>query len=302
MATAADLTTACVRAWDDERLADVAPRLTKVGGHHCAVFERVGEKFLGLVRMVDVAAYANPGNRLLADLIASVEPLRVRSDESAESTAEIFEQYGLAEVVVVDPFGAFVGVATAQSALAWTVRELRRKNAELALRAVSQESLESLTETATPDGLPVLVVEDHESSRWALVRILGSRGIRAISVGSVADALKLTRYQRFAAVLSDIGLPDGNGYELMAILQAQYNVPCISMTAFDELAEPPGQKNVQLTAHLTKPLHIQDIDTVVEVLKSVIARSFPVKVGNEVGIQAQGSKARTRPNRDWEGS
>jgi DNA-binding NtrC family response regulator len=91
--------------------------------------------------------------------------------------------------------------------------------------------------------------------------------------------LKLTRYQRFAAVLSDIGLPDGNGYELMAILQAQYNMPCISMTAFDELDGPPGQRNLQLTAHLTKPLHIQDIDTVVELLKSVIARPAPIKVG-----------------------
>lgn len=272
MARAADLTTACVRGWADERLSDVASRLKEIGGHYCAVFERAGEKFLGLIRLADVAGYANAGNRLLADLLSSIEPLRIQSDESAENTAEIFEKYKLSEVVVVDPFGAFLGVATAQSVLSWAVRELRGKTAEPPPRPLDQGRIESPAEKSTPDDLPVLVVEDHESSRWALVRILSSRGVHAISVGSITDALQITQYQRFAAVISDIGLPDGNGYELMKGLQEQFHLPCIAMTAFDDLSEPPGQNSVELLARLTKPLHIQDIDTVMEALRPVLGR------------------------------
>jgi CheY-like chemotaxis protein len=64
----------------------------------------------------------------------------------------------------------------------------------------------------------ILVVEDHPDSRRVTALILGRAGYEVVSAASKADALKLCETQSINILVGDIGLPDGDGYELMTEL------------------------------------------------------------------------------------
>ncbi|MBU6410674.1 MAG: response regulator [Verrucomicrobia bacterium] len=65
----------------------------------------------------------------------------------------------------------------------------------------------------------ILLVEDHEPTRIALAQLLERRQYKVTAAGSIAEARALASAQTFQLLISDIGLPDGSGYELMAELQ-----------------------------------------------------------------------------------
>ena len=64
----------------------------------------------------------------------------------------------------------------------------------------------------------LLVVEDHEPTLKVLARLLRKQGHEVHTAGSVRAALALAATQLFDPVISDIGLPDGNGIDLMVQL------------------------------------------------------------------------------------
>src|SRR5690606_2716238 len=61
----------------------------------------------------------------------------------------------------------------------------------------------------------ILLVEDHEPTRAPLTRLLVRRGYDVVAVGSATAALEAAAAGNFDLVLSDIGLPDGDGFTLM---------------------------------------------------------------------------------------
>jgi len=269
MSTSADLIASRVaRGRAEERLSDIAARMESAGAHHCAVFEEDGGRFIGIVRLRDVASQGNASHRILADLVSAVQPLVIRADEPARTTVELFESHGLSEAVVVDRSGGFVGIATAESVLAWTVRELRRiQTAPAAGGPTEAPGTGSTPGQVTPlNAIPVLVVEDHDASRAVLARLLETRGCQVCAVGSVAEALKAVQDRRFELVISDVGLPDGDGYALMGVLQAQQGLRCIAMTGFGRQPDRRDEGGLNLLAHLTKPIDIRALETVLATL------------------------------------
>ena len=79
-------------------------------------------------------------------------------------------------------------------------------------------------------GLRVLFVEDHESTRTALVYLLNRRHYKVAAAGSLAEARQMCRQGEFDLVLSDIGLPDGDGYALMSELRDGHGLKGIALT------------------------------------------------------------------------
>lgn len=65
------------------------------------------------------------------------------------------------------------------------------------------------------DDVSVLIVDDEADGRMLVARILEGRGARVTAASSAAQALELMCRQRFDVFLSDIGMPDMDGYELM---------------------------------------------------------------------------------------
>jgi PAS domain S-box-containing protein len=106
----------------------------------------------------------------------------------------------------------------------------------------------------------VLLIEDHEPSRVALARLLSTRQVEVIHAGSAAEALEKAALHSVDLVISDIGLPDGNGYDLMAALKARYGTRGIALSGYGADADIDRSQQAGFLAHLTKPVRIQALE------------------------------------------
>jgi PAS domain S-box-containing protein len=106
----------------------------------------------------------------------------------------------------------------------------------------------------------VLLVEDHDSSRHALARLLTHRKIEVIEASSAGEALNKAKEQRFDLVISDIGLPDRSGYDLMAALQTAYGSRGIALSGYGSQEDISRSEKAGFMAHLTKPVQAQALD------------------------------------------
>src|SRR6185312_3089 len=64
-------------------------------------------------------------------------------------------------------------------------------------------------------GLRILLVEDHAPTRAVLAHLLEGRNYVVVTAGSISEGRVLGLREEFDLLITDIGLPDGNGYELM---------------------------------------------------------------------------------------
>jgi PAS domain S-box-containing protein len=109
-------------------------------------------------------------------------------------------------------------------------------------------------------GLRILLVEDHEPTRAALEYLLVRRNYKVKSAASVADARALARTEAFDLVVSDIGLPDGNGYDLMAELRGAFGLKGIALTGYGMDRDVIAAQNAGFVAHLTKPIRVESLE------------------------------------------
>jgi CheY-like chemotaxis protein/anti-sigma regulatory factor (Ser/Thr protein kinase) len=109
-------------------------------------------------------------------------------------------------------------------------------------------------------GRRILLVEDHEPTRTALARLLARRDYKVMTASSVAEARALVRREKFDLVVSDIGLPDGNGYALMSELRDEFGLKGIALTGYGTEQDVSRAQNSGFVAHLTKPVRIEALE------------------------------------------
>ena len=80
--------------------------------------------------------------------------------------------------------------------------------------------------------LRLLIVEDHADSAIVLGKLLKGLGYAVKTATTAATALALAGEDRFDIVISDLGLPDMTGYELMKQLKAKYEITGIAMSGY----------------------------------------------------------------------
>lgn len=110
----------------------------------------------------------------------------------------------------------------------------------------------------------LLLVEDHEPTRKVLARLLVRRGYEVTSCATATDALAATHQKAFDFVVSDIGLPDGNGFQLMQTLRDRYNLTGIALTGFGAEDDIRRSRESGFLVHLTKPVDIQKLDAALQ--------------------------------------
>jgi len=116
-------------------------------------------------------------------------------------------------------------------------------------------------ENQKPETIQVLLVEDHESTRTTLAHLLTRRRYQVKTAATVAEARKLAAQQKFHLVISDIGLPDGNGFDLMSELRAQdADLQGIALTGYGMEEDIARSQNAGFARHLTKPIRVQALD------------------------------------------
>ncbi len=78
----------------------------------------------------------------------------------------------------------------------------------------------------------VLLVEDNEDTRSVLSQLLTARNYKVITANSLGSARQLARQNTFDFLISDLGLPDGDGTELMNELHESQGLKGIAMTGY----------------------------------------------------------------------
>ncbi len=123
--------------------------------------------------------------------------------------------------------------------------------------------------------LRLLVVEDHADTSRALKTLLSQEGFTVTTAGDVASALALARSETFDFLVSDLGLPDATGYELMEQMQGIQPLRGIAMSGYG--MEEDVRKSMQsgFCEHLVKPIKIPELLAAIQRLSAGDSRSRP---------------------------
>jgi signal transduction histidine kinase len=119
--------------------------------------------------------------------------------------------------------------------------------------------------------LHVLLVEDHEPTSIVLARLLQRRGFHVVVAATVAKALKAVETAAFDLVISDIGLPDGDGYALMETLKARYDLPGIAVSGYGMQEDIFRSEDAGFLAHITKPVSVRALEAALDLVLPMIA-------------------------------
>ncbi|MEU1531506.1 response regulator transcription factor [Streptomyces fagopyri] len=105
----------------------------------------------------------------------------------------------------------------------------------------------------------VLVVEDDQFVRSALIRHLTDASHTVRSVGTALEALREVAHFPFDVVILDLGLPDLDGAEALKMLRGITDVPVIIATARDDETEIVRLLNDGADDYLTKPFSVEHL-------------------------------------------
>lgn len=108
--------------------------------------------------------------------------------------------------------------------------------------------------------LRILLVEDQADTARAMQRLLALDGHEVQWAADVAAALRLTAAHKFDLLLSDLGLPDGSGLDLMRLLREKGStLPGIVLSGYGQDEDLTRSREAGFSAHLIKPLNRQMI-------------------------------------------
>jgi CheY-like chemotaxis protein/anti-sigma regulatory factor (Ser/Thr protein kinase) len=136
---------------------------------------------------------------------------------------------------------------------------------EAARNAAPAKPPEDLPSGITPRTIRILLVEDHEPTRTTLTGLLLRRRYQVSAAATAAEARALAGARSFDLLITDIGLPDGNGYDLMNELGQKNHLRGIALTGYGMEHDVARSETAGFDAHLTKPVRIQSLEAALEV-------------------------------------
>ena len=126
------------------------------------------------------------------------------------------------------------------------------------------------SEAASSDnvGGNVLLVEDHDDTASVLARSLRRRGFSVRIASSVQSGVMLFEREHFDLLISDIGLPDGTGADLLDRISQIRRVPAIALSGYGMEHDVDRSREAGFVEHLTKPV---SWDALFEAIQRVLA-------------------------------
>ena len=120
--------------------------------------------------------------------------------------------------------------------------------------------------------LRILLVEDHEDTNRSLTNLLRRRGYEVEPAHSVRSALDLAARGHFDVLVSDIGLPDGSGIDLMQALNDDTPALRIALTGYGMEEDVQKTLEVGFDHHLVKPIDLNKLDALIQNAGSATSR------------------------------
>ncbi|HEV2331339.1 MAG TPA: response regulator [Verrucomicrobiae bacterium] len=140
-------------------------------------------------------------------------------------------------------------------------------------KAKASSGLEEVQQGGIAKGIRILLVEDHEPTRTTLASLLARRNYDVVAAGSVHEARTLAKERSFDLLITDIGLPDGNGYDLMNELGKERPLRGIALTGYGMEHDVARSENAGFDAHLTKPVRIQSLEAALDATAKLIDKA-----------------------------
>jgi len=117
--------------------------------------------------------------------------------------------------------------------------------------------------------LRILLVEDHGVSAKMMRMVLAAEGHTVELAGDAVTALELSDRRAFDLLISDLGLPDGSGHDLMRQLRDRgHKFPGIALSGYGQAEDVQRSYEAGFAVHLTKPA---SREAVIEAIAAVAA-------------------------------
>jgi signal transduction histidine kinase/ActR/RegA family two-component response regulator len=119
-----------------------------------------------------------------------------------------------------------------------------------------------------PNSLPkttklrILVVDDHEDTRRVLARLLKAKGHEVLTAIDVTSGMEAATRENVDVLLSDIGLPDGTGYELIGRAKALQSFVGIAISGFGTAEDIRRATEAGFAHHLLKPVNFEHLEAI----------------------------------------
>jgi signal transduction histidine kinase/CheY-like chemotaxis protein len=113
-------------------------------------------------------------------------------------------------------------------------------------------------------GIKVLVVDDEPDARDLIQRVLAECDAQVLTAGSAAEALALVKAEKPHVLVSDIGMPEVDGYELLRRVRALGptrggNLPAVALTAFARSEDRTRALHAGFLVHVSKPVEPSEL-------------------------------------------
>jgi signal transduction histidine kinase len=190
---------------------------------------------------------------------------------SAEALPQIFRAFEQGDVTGKHRYGGLgLGLAISQAIVSVHRGTIQAASEGVGKGAVFSISLSTVEAPAnTPAGksthapstpaLRLLVVEDHAATREVLRRLLTHSGHHVTLAGTKEEALAAFAASQPDVVISDLGLPDGSGIDLMRELQQRRKIPGIALSGYGMENDLKLTQEAGFVAHLVKPINSEQL-------------------------------------------
>ena len=136
--------------------------------------------------------------------------------------------------------------------------------AEEAAKRIEEEK-EHIRQEHEGSPCEILLVEDHRDTATMMKALLEDAGYTVYVAADVAQSLEATNERHFDLLISDLGLPDGSGLDLMAELQRkERRLKGIALSGFGREEDVRRSREAGFTEHLTKPVDLEVLLAAVE--------------------------------------
>jgi len=263
-----------------EKLIDLAIELNAANHHIWADSVRIQQVFWNLLN--NAVKFTPKGGRITVRSFNEGERFVFEISDSGigiepERQNQIFEAFHQGERSITRQFGGLgLGLTISKTLLDLhggeiTVESKGKNNGttfRVFLDLLREPVIASIDKTSggvrTSKSLQILLVDDHRDTRSVLSRLLKRFGHEVTTTDSVKGALELLDSREFDTLISDIGLPDDTGYNLVREAKRRQPLRAIALSGFGMEADIQRSLEAGFDYHVTKPVDLNRLRSLLD--------------------------------------
>jgi CheY-like chemotaxis protein/anti-sigma regulatory factor (Ser/Thr protein kinase) len=263
-----------------EKLIELAIELNAADHHVWADSVRIQQVFWNLLN--NAVKFTPKGGRITIRSFNEGERFVFEISDSGigiepERQSQIFEAFHQGERSITRQFGGLgLGLTISKTLLdlhggTITVESKGKNNGttfRVFLDLLREPVIASIDKTRvgvrTSKSLRILLVDDHRDTRSVLSRLLKRFGHEVTTTDSVKGALELLDSREFDTLISDIGLPDDTGYNLVREAKRRQPLRAIALSGFGMEADIQRSLEAGFDYHVTKPVDLNRLRSLLD--------------------------------------